>query len=115
MTTIKELIDLLTCAGKKLGYNMPVILEPNIDCIDADYGPFPAFDVINNDIDSLFLSVKEAQRGVELDGYPPDDVEELEVAYYDYWDSEEVPESDKKKVLCISSPAFKYGAEENDF
>lgn len=115
MTTIKELISLLAQAGNKIGYDMPVILEPNVN---AEYGLFAAYDVINDKIDDLFLDIREAQRGTESrQSDSSDDKENYEevVTYYDYWKSEEIPESDKKKVLCISSPAFKYGSEKNDF
>lgn len=107
MTTIKELIDLLTQAGDKLGYDMPVIMEPSVDCADVDYGVFPAYEVIDDDeIQPLFLETKQVQMSV------PD-----ENGHYSFGYNEFKKEfvAAKRDVLVITSPAYKYGGEKNNF
>ncbi len=98
MTTIQELIDLLIEAKDKLGGDMPVILEPNISHTDVNYGVFPANEVLYNIAQPLVLVKMEAQSNSEGFGY--DDGESL---------------TERKDVLCISSPAYIYGSKENKF
>ena len=102
--TIRDLINKLSKAGDKLGYDMPVIIEHNIDCRDADGDLFTAWDVLNNDIPDIMLRTTEAQSAMD---------EGNEMAYFDYYGKESV--LNKKTVLCITWPAFKYGDEEDNF
>lgn len=115
MTTIKELICLLDEAGKKLGYDMPVIPYCNVDCADSEYASdsFVASDILNGDIPDIYLHKRQAQSDLIVENQ--DEVE----CGFDWLDLDD----EKLKllidkpvdVLMITSPIYKYGKESNKF
>jgi hypothetical protein len=110
MTTIEEMISLLYEAGEKVGFDMPLIIEPYIDCADSECSVFPAHEVAYGNIPSIYLCAMEAQSSRTID----DDKDTIVEHDYD-WIVDNEPILDRQKVLCITSPAFKYGGKENNF
>jgi len=102
-TSVKELLKKLS----KYDPDMEVIIEPNIDCMDAEMYGQQAYDVLSAEIEPITLYVSEAQSSRDQGDSPEED-------YIEYAFDAFIDPLDKKKVLVISTPALKYGAKEDD-
>jgi hypothetical protein len=101
---VKDLIAKL----QKVDPDLDVIIEPGIDVSDAEYTPYPAYRVLHDDISPITFRVDEAQSNRESvnDSWDEDWIE----CFYDNY----INPVDRKKVLVISSPEFKYGTTEEE-
>ena len=113
MTTLRDFISLLQTAEQKLGGDITVILETNLDYFDVDCGIFHAYGVIFDKTAPLYLEVRQAQSDRSVDS--PENSTEIQFGFDQWTDGGEYPLLDKKNVLAVSSPTYKYGIKKNDF
>jgi hypothetical protein len=101
---VKDLIQKL----QKVDPELDIIIEPGIDISDAEYNPYSAYEVLFGYISPITFRFSEAQSSRESagDSLEEDDIE----CSYDAYDDP----VDKKRVLVISSPEFKYGTTEDE-
>ncbi len=101
---VKDLIKKLMLVDPELD----VILETEIDCMDSEITPYPAYNVYMGEISPITFRYANAQSNRETES---DSFDEDWVRFgYDGWKDP----IDSKKVLVISSPEFKYGTREKE-
>ena len=103
MTTLDEMINLLKQVRAKHPGDIPVILEPMLDCNDAECFLFSPYDIIDGIQEKLIVKLKKAQVSSCIDDETKDELGFSEFVETDGWDLKE------KKVIVISTPAYKYG------